>query len=107
MSTVDFAVAAAALSVAGQQVSENLLGPFFHAHLMRVAAIGVSIGLTFGARELGLLGLDGLTTVQTVVLGGFAGFGSSQVHALLAKVAPGNVSAPLGGILAKMAGKEG
>lgn len=91
-----------ALSLLGQQVSENILGPFLNGALMRLAAIGVCMGMAFGAAELGFDALSGYTTVQTLVLGAFAGLGSNVIHGLLEANAPGANRAPLLGILSNL-----
>ncbi len=88
-----------ALSLLGQQVSENLLGTLISGTLMRLAAIGVCIGLAFGAGQLGFDALAGYTTLQTIVLGAFAGLGSNVLHGFLVRFAPGANSAPLLGFL--------
>ena len=94
-----------ALSLVSQQVTENLLGPFLSGHMMRLASIGVCVGLTFGAKELGLQDLQGFTPLQSTILGVMAGLGSNQLHALLQHFAPGNGAAPIAGILQRLAGR--
>ena len=101
----EFLVAITGLSVVNQQVVENCFGPFLHAHLMRVAAIGTGVGLAFGVQQLGLFNMDALTTWQTVALGGISGLGSNVVHALWERFAPTSGDAPVVGILTNLAGK--
>ena len=89
----------AALSLAGQQVTENLLGPYLKGHWARIGALGVTIGLAFAARELDIDGLKDLSSVRVLVLGLFAGLGANVTHALLNRFAPSNKGAPLATLL--------
>ena len=92
-----------ALSLIGQQVAENLFSPFVSGQWMRIVALAVCVGLTFGAQTLGLKGLEGFSPLQVAVLGIAAGLGSNVIHGLLARFAPGSNVAPLAGILTKLA----
>jgi hypothetical protein len=85
----------AALFLAGQQITENLLGPSVKGHWMRVAAIGITVGLTYLAWALEVEGLKGLPGEKVAMLGVLAGLGSNVFHAVLKKVAPSNTAAPL------------
>ena len=91
--------------MAGQQVTENLLGPFLDGELMRVASIGVCVGLMFGAQSLGLTGLEGFTALQVAIMGVAAGLGSNQLHGVLERFAPASLKAPLAGILTRLANR--
>jgi len=94
----------AALSLAGQQVTENLLGGWFpKGAQMRLASIAVTIGLTFAAKELGLEGLAGSTPGQVAILGVFAGLGANVTHALFSRYAPVTKDSPLTDIVKKLA----
>ena len=87
------------ISPVSQQVTENLLGPFFSGPVMRLFSLGAAIGLTYGLGYLGVLGIDSYDPIHTLVLGVFAGLGSNVVHALLHKVAPDSNASPLAAIL--------
>ena len=91
-----------AISLAGQQISENLLSTLLTGPLMKLAAIGVSVGLTFGAWTMGIEGLARFSVEQVAVLGVFAGLGSNVMHAILARIAPSNTATPFVGVLANL-----
>ena len=91
-----------ALSMIGQQVTENLLGPIISGHLMRLAANLVTTGLAFAGWQLGLEGQNGLPPENVAILGALAGLQSNVVHALLARFAPANTSSPLIGLLSNI-----
>lgn len=101
----EFLVAVSGLAFVNQQVTENIFGPWLHAHLMRLASIGVGVGMAFGLQEIDLMGMGALPLSQTLVMGGLSGLGSNVVHALWERFAPGNTNAPVAGILANLAGK--
>lgn len=83
----------AALSLISQQVTENLFGPFLSGPIMRVVALGVAVGLGYGAWTLGLFGPIPMS--QALVYGGISGLGSSVVHGLLNHFAPAANDSPL------------
>ena len=91
-----------AISLASQQVTENLLGPWVKKEYMRVAAIGITVGLTFAAWTIGMDGLEGLPAGKVAVLGVVAGLGSNVTHALLNRFAPSNKNNAVIGLLSKL-----
>ena len=92
----------AALALAGQQVAENLFGPYLKGQLMRLTAIGITVGLAYGAWYMGLAGLSDLPAGKVGILGAFAGLGSNLVHGLMVRFAPASLQAPLAGMLARL-----
>ena len=90
------------LSLVGQQVTENLLGLHLKKEWMKLAAIGVTIGLAFVGWQLDVDGLKGLDAGKVAILGLLAGLGSNVTHALFSHFIPSSKGAPIAGLLEKM-----
>ena len=90
------------LSAASTQISEELFGAFISGPTMKLVSILVGIAVTFGIQTLSFYGaLDNYDPLQTAVLGIVVGLGSSVVHALFEKIAPGYNKTTLGSIVKK------
>jgi hypothetical protein len=91
-----------AVSAIGARVAEELFGAYLKGTPMKLAAIGVTVGLTYGAWSLGLEGMADLSLRTVGVLGVFAGLGSPVVHGLLVRFAPASLRSPVTGVLARL-----
>ena len=92
----------AVLSLVGQQVTENLLGLYVKKEWMKLAAIGVTIGLAFVGWQLDVDGLKGLDASKVAILGLLAGLGSNVTHALFSRFIPSSKGAPIAGLLGRL-----
>lgn len=88
-----------AISLAGERVTEEFLGPFLTGRWMKLAAILACVGLAYGAWVVDLNGLAASSALQVLVLGVFAGLGSNLLHSFLVLWAPDSKKAPLAGVL--------
>ena len=88
-----------ALCALSQLVTENLFGAFLRAEFLKLVAIGVGFGLTYGAWILGLEGLAEHPASHIYVMGIAVGLGSTVVNGVLKQWFPAARATPLAGIL--------